>query len=214
MNLLASCTVEQCNSFNGNLSIPNEDKGKPDKVLLNVVVDSGDTSVLKTLKGREKCITFHTPDLGKVEGYSGDVFQEVTLEELDRVTEQEGVKILVRLPEGYCDMRTLWNISQERPEVRFIGGNLLKIDGVNIGRYGDCKQVICRDMYDSFVEVDLNDLDGLQEIVRKTRKKAESSGEEGSKRKRSSSGKPKEKRIPKRLAAFNKLFGDLEAEEF
>lgn len=213
MKLLAGCSLEKSNEFTGNLVLPNEDKKNPDKVMLNIVVNDGNTEVFKHLSGKEKCITFvNEPTLFCPTELEGNVFNEVNLQELidnegTYPTDVKGVVTLVRVPEDYHNMRFLKQICDKYPTVRIIGGNLLGVGGVRIGRYESTKKsipVVYKDIYDDFVEVNLEDLDGLQEIVKKTRKRAESikSYEKKSKK----SGASKVKKVPKRAAAFSKLF--------
>lgn len=213
MKLLAGCSLEKSNEFTGNLVLPNEDKKNPDKVMLNIVVNDGNTEVFKHLSGKEKCITFvNEPTLFCPTELEGNVFNEVNLQELidnegTYPTDVKGVVTLVRVPEDYHDMRFLKQVCDKYPTVRIIGGNLLGVEGVRVGRYESTKKsipVVYKDIYDDFVEVNLEDLDGLQEIVKKTRKRAESikSYEKKSKK----SGAPKVKKVPKRVAAFSKLF--------
>ena len=116
-------------------------------------------------------------------------------------------------------MRVLKEVCDKYPTVRFIGGNLLGVEGVRIGRYDEGKDKcspVFKDIYDNFVEVDLEDLDNLQEIVKKTRKKAESQIKEKTKKKSKSakakSSTPKEKKVPKRKEAFSKLFSTNEVD--
>lgn len=223
MQLLASCSLEQSKTFNGKLVLPNEDQKKPDKVFLNVVVKDGDVGVYNMLSGNEKCVTFidkapsHCPEKLK-----GKVFYEVSLADfLEGFEKVEDVITLVKLPSDYTNMRFLQDACKDHPDVRFIGGNLLAVDGVRIGRFDEGKDKmlpVFNGIYDSFVEVDLNDLDGLQEIVKKTRKKAENLDGE-SKTKKSKSGKvsSKEKapaKKPKRLEAFNSLFSSEGEDDF
>lgn len=209
MILLASCTPEQCNNFNGKLVIPNEDNKKPDKVLLNVILEKG-----QSIPKNAYCVTYKGKEVGDI--LPEKTFMEVPFDELESVEPVDGVVTLVRLPEEYCNMRELLNICSSRPDVRFIGGNLLGIDGVRIGRFDDGKEKmspVFKDIYDSFVEVDLGDLDGLQEIVKKTRKKAESTGEKKSKKASKDGNKTPAKKKNSKIEVFGKLFGG-NCEEF
>ncbi len=209
MILLASCTPEQCNNFNGKLVIPNEDNKKPDKVLLNVILEKG-----QSIPKNAYCVTYKGKEIGDV--LPEKTFMEVPFDELEATIPVDDVVTLVRLPEGYCNMRELYNICSSRPDVRFIGGNLLAIEGVRIGRFDDGKEKmspVFNDMYDNFVEVDLGDLDGLQEIVKKTRKKAESTGEKKTKKSLNKSTKSQVKKKNSKIEVFGKLFGG-NCEEF
>lgn len=223
MQLLASCSIEQSKTFNGKLVIPNEDQKKPDKVFLNIVVEDGSTEVFSVLSGNEKCVTFKgkQPDFCPKE-LSGKVFYETSLEDFQQGYERvEDITTLVRLPEGYSNMKQLVDWCKEYESIRFIGGNLLAVEGVRIGRFDEGKDKmlpVFNGIYDSFVEVDLNDLDGLQEIVKKTRKRAE--GQDGeTKKSKSKSGRvtSKEKapaKKPKRLEAFQSLFSSEGEDDF
>lgn len=209
MILLASCTPEQCNNFNGKLVIPNEDNKKPDKVLLNVILEKG-----QSIPKNAYCITYKDNEVGEI--LPEKTFMEVPFDKLEATIPVDDVVTLVRLPEGYCNMRELYNICSSRPDVRFIGGNLLAIEGVRIGRFDDGKEKmspVFNDMYDNFVEVDLGDLDGLQEIVKKTRKKAESTGEKKTKKSSNKSTKSPVKKKNSKIEVFGKLFGG-NCEEF
>lgn len=210
MELLASCSLEESKRFNGTLVLPKEDQKKADKVFLNIMVGATEDipEVFGKLSGREKCITFpeDNPVSSCPEGYSGRLFNECSLDTLPQMPQVDGVVSLVRLPQGYNDMRTLRKLSETYPNARFMGGNLLGIDGVRIGRFDEGKDKmspVFEDVYDTFVEVDLNDLEGIQEIIRKVSKRGEGSAPRVA----------KEKKPPKRAEAFNKLFGG-EEEEF
>lgn len=221
MKLLAGCSLEKSKEFTGNLVLPNEDKKNPDKVLLNIVVNDGNTDVFKHLSGKEHCITF----VGEPTSFcptelEGKVFNEVSLDEIINnegtyPSEVKGVTTLIRVPDDYHDMRFLREVCTKFPTARIIGGNLLGIDGVRIGRYESTKKnipVVYKDIYDDFVEVNLEDLNGLQEIVKKTRKRAESI--KSFEKKAKKSGTPKVKKPPKRAAAFSKLFDSSTEVEF
>ena len=225
MQLLASCSLEESKKFNGKLVLPNEDKSKPDKVFLNIVVneDSDASEVFQSLSGNEKCITFpkENPATFCPTSLQGRVFNECNLDDLNngyQVGKVEGITTLVKLPEGYSDMRNLRVLCDMYPSIRFIGGKLLGVDGVRIGRFEEGKDKmtpVFDGIYDTFVEVNLSDLDGIQEIVRKTRKRAEGMMAD-SKHKRvkgKSGGSSKPKKTPKRLETFSKLFSS-EEEEF
>lgn len=221
MVLLASCDLEKSKTFNGKLVLPNEDKKSPDRVLLNVVVDGENCDdVFTGLSGAEKCVTF----IGERKAtycpsnLSGNVFNQYSLEDLKngKISSVLGIVDLVKLPDDYSDMRSLLGYCKEYPSVRFIGGNLLNIEGVRVGRYGfaDGKApCVFKDMYDTFLEVDLNDLSGLQEKVKKARSKAEKLKKESKssgKKRGSGEKKPKEKKPVKRVEAFNSMFGGSE----
>ena len=216
MQLLASCSLEKSREFNGKLVLPNENKKTPDKVFLNIVVgeDERPEDVFKGLSGKEKCITFskYNPTNFCPTSLEGNVFNECDLDILLNdacFPEPKGVITLVRLPKDYSDMRNLKKLCSEHPTVRFIGGKLLGVEGVRIGRYDEGKEKmspVFDEIYDTFVEVDLNDLDGLQEIVKRTRSKAEGVVKAKSSKKSSKSSSVKKQ--PKRIETFSKLFSN------
>lgn len=216
MEILASCSVEESLQYKGKLQIENED-GKVDKVVLNIVVDNGDTSILKNLNSNIKCVTFKNiseEDLKGIDIPEGKVFNEVEYEPYMIVPRIDGVTTLIRLPDGYSDMREAKSLCGRGENTRVIGGNLLNIEGVKIGRYDlgkDKGSPVYNGIYDQFLEVDLKDLGNISEKVKKARKKLSSS--EGSKK---STGSKKQKVVAKKnniSKSFTTLFGS-EEEDF
>ena len=232
MQLLASCTLEQAMGFNGKLVIPNEDEKKPDKVFLNVEYSAEDGSVddffskVSTLsKNTVRCVSFPVGILSSVpEEWKNRVFIKNTIDEIQQglnYSEVSGAVDLIHLDADYpskkykATLRDLVSICNEHPSVRFYGGNLLAAEGLRIGRFDEGKDKsspVFKDIYDTFVEVNLNDLDGLKEIVSKTRKKAEMSEDSKGKKARVRSKQPKERKSSKRAEAAMKLFGGMEEE--
>ena len=230
MDLLASCSVDEALSFEGRLVLPNEDSKKPNRVYLNVVVGSecsySNEEVFEKLSSVDKnvlkSITFMV-DEGRLAKNIPDAFNEKVFNEytnelfLSSNTEPEessDIVKLVRVDKDFSDMRYVLNSCKQDKNVRFIGGKLLNIDGVRIGRFDSGKEKMSpyfEDMYDNFVEVELNNLKGIQEIVKKVRKKAKEL-EGNSKDKKVS--KLKSPRKPKRLEVFNSLFADNNEDEF
>lgn len=213
MEILAGCSLEESRKHNGKLVIPNEEGKSPDKVSINVIVEDGDTSVYKELSGTEKCITFvDTPVSFCPTSLEGKVFNEVSYSYFKDNEDSiplniKGITTLVRLPDGFCDMREAYNICSKHPSVRVIGGSLLGIEGVRIGRYDNGKDKmspVFTEMYDSFIEVLLKDLDGIQEVIKRNKKKIKSMV--------AKERKPKEKKESKRLVSFNSLFGGSQEE--
>lgn len=228
MELLASCSLEQAKGFNGKLVIPNEDSKRPDKVYLNVEYSEEDGTTEEFFKkvsmidrSLVKCVSFPVEYAGVEvpEEWRGRSF---VYTDLDTVAgdasypESEGVVSLVRLGNDFpsdkykANLRTLVEVCEKFPSVRFMGGNLLGVEGLRVGRFEEGKEKMSpafRDIYDIFVEVRLDDLDGLTEIVKKTRKRAEGS-EKGIR-------KPKvvkAKKQKRQVEAFISLFGDEEVE--
>ena len=229
MKLLASCDIDKAKKFNGKLVLPNEDDKKPDKVFLNIVVDDtceyGNDEIFRKAselgKDLVKCITFMV-EKGRFANYvpsewEGRVFNEYSDEYYysGEAPICDKTVSLLRLQKGYSDMRKLYEVCKSHTDVRYIGGNILGIDGIRVGRFDEGKDKmspVFKDIYDTFVEVDLNDLEGLQEIVKKTRKRAENLSGEKVKKPRVKKAKA-EKKISKRKVAFNTLFaGDMEEE--
>lgn len=229
MELLASCSLEQARGFNGKLVIPNEDSKRPDKVYLNVEYSESDGSAEQFLervseldKSLVKCVSFPEEYAGVLvsEDWKGRVFVYTTLDTVVQgvnYPESDGVISLIRLDEDYpsekyiSTLRDLARVCENHPNVRFVGGNLLGVEGLRIGRFDNGKDKmspVFKDIYDTFVEVRLDDLEGLTEIVKKTRKKAES-GEGGKKKPRVA----KAKKPKRQVEAFMTLFGE-EEEEF
>ena len=112
-------------------------------------------------------------------------------------------------------MRTIYELSLSHPGVRFIGGRLLALNGISIGRFDEGKSkmsVNYSDVYDNFLEVKLSEIDNLKEIVKKSRKKLEDAEDKPKKKKVSKEHNPG--KASKRVAAFSNLFSDVEEVEF
>ena len=214
VEILASCSYQDSLKFDGKLVIEGDEDSKSDKVSLNVVVDDPDT-LITNVKPCVKCITFtNGVDPKKVEGV--DIFNEVPLQQyLDGVLSFDDWSItLVRLPDNYSDMRTVKSICSS-DGVRVVGGNLLNIDGVKIGRYDNGKEKgspVYNGIYDQFLEIPLSDIGNLKDVVKKARKRLDSS-KEGT-----STKTPKEKKLGTKKAdiakSFSSLFSGNEEEEF
>jgi hypothetical protein len=220
MDFLASCSVEESKQYSGKLVVPSEDGGKPGKLMLNVVYDHGTVEDTKVIGGNVKCVTFIGDMIGfdKVtfEGIPEGVFHEVPLSEfsVNTTPKYPGVITLVRLPDGYADMRAVYDMCQAREDVRVIGGNLLGIDGVRIGRFDSGKSKLSpvySEMYDSFLEVSLSEVGDVTELARKAKKVAKAASDTGKEKKAKSKGDGV-KAAPKGSTAkisnsFSSLFG-------
>lgn len=203
MELLASCTVERVATFGGRLSVLDEE-GRELKVSLNVVISEFDS--LPTSYANVKCLTVTSDDIdGSLESVPVPVFYECSLgEEIPSGYEN----VLVRLPEGYCDMRRVKELCRKYPNVRVVGGNLLNIEGVRIGRFDGNKPIVCNGVYDTFIEAGIDDLAGIREKVKKVKSvevKEKKAREKGTKA-------PAEKKISKKVVAFSNMFGGSEDE--
>ena len=219
MEILASCSYDESLNYDGRLIIENEEGEKPDKVSLNVVVGVDETIDLSALKPSVKSVTFlGSVDLSNVSSEKVKIFNEFSLDEFYALNEPEdvkydGVTTLVRLPDGYCDMKKLYCLNNCFPFIRFIGGNLLNIDKVNIGRYEQGKEKsspVYNGIYDQFLEMPLSEIGNLKDIVKKARKKLNNKSSEGK------SKTPKEKKTSAKKTelskSFNSLFSDAEEE--
>ena len=103
------------------------------------------------------------------------------------------------LPEGYCDMREVYNLSIKYPRLRFTGGNLLEIPGIKIGRYDKGKEkmsAVFNGVYDMFTEVELADIE-VQRVLSKAKSRSSSSG----------SSKKSVATKSKKTETFSKFFG-------
>lgn len=225
MDFLASCSLEESQQYTGKLVIPAEDGGKPGKVMLNIVCSGGDRSLLKAVGGNVKCITY----VGDMHGFNEESFEDVPAGVFHEVNLSDfsvedtpcytGVTTLIRLPNGYCDMRNVHSICSKRPDVRVIGGNLLAVDGVRVGRFEGGKDKIApvfNGVYDSFLEVSLGELGDVTELVKKAKKTMKSVSDESKPRKKkekSSESTPKRK-VNSIANAFSCLFSESDAEEF
>lgn len=213
MNILASCSLEESQKYTGVLSIPREDNpNKVDKVFINVVIEDGDTSILNNLRDNIKCVTFRGDvDFSNVEIPENKVFLESNFG--DDIKEYPGVINLVRLPNDYCNMRAVYDLCQSYENVRVIGGNLLNIEGVRIGRYDAGKEKgssVYKDVYDQFVEIPISELDNIQEVIKKAKRKLD----DGTvKEKKIKVKKEKPQKNKGLVQSFNNLF-DTAVEEF
>lgn len=176
---LAECSYEDAIKYRGRLvTVPNEEGEKPINVLLNIVTDNPD-EVLSNGVGIAKCVTTKVKPTVCPEKMKGNVFYEVAYEDFNGVDElPDGVVVLVRLPEDFCDMRKAEEIclgneayDDVDAKVRLVGGNLLEISTVAIGRYNEGKEkmsAVFNGVYDIFKEVKLSDLEVKQISAKKS----------------------------------------------
>ena len=229
LEILASCSLKAASKFNGKLVLPNEDSKRPDKVFLNIEYSESDGSVadffakVGILESSFKCVSFNVDisDEDIPEEFSGKVFlyKDITSCFDSELPLGRKFTYLVKLPGDFPDkdlykfsLRDLVDLCNKYPNIRFVGGNLLKIRGLNIGRFPEGRKdsmYIFNDIYDSFVEVNLEDIDGLKEIVKKVRVKADGTKPRLSKSSKSNSGSK-----TKRVVAFKTMFGDDEEVDF
>lgn len=222
MEILASCNLEESKQYNGKLVIQDEDS-KPIKVQLNVV--SKEKIDPKDLSENVKCVTFlgTFPDVEKKNGVS--YFSELSLDDVKSgFTEVDGITPLLRVPDNYCQLKELVGYCNQYKSLRVVGGNLLAVDGLRIGRFEvDKKKIypVFNGMYDNFLEMQLSDLGNVTEVVRKAKKKLNPEDKpKKSKSKKDKTSKPKKEKVskPKKSSAmlnsFNSLFNESSEEEF
>lgn len=157
--ILASCSYKEYLGYVGKCLITSDEK---EEVRLNIVT-SGPKEVLMT-NLNAMCVTVQgCDDFIIPSGTSVDFFRELSLDSYleGGFAKTPGVTCLVRLPDDYSDMRTLYDISLKDDSVRFIGGNLLEIPGIKIGRYSTGKEKLSsvfNGVYDYFRECPLDEI--------------------------------------------------------
>ena len=222
MIVVAGCSLSEAVGVNGRLVTVDEEGNKSDKVLLNVEIKEDDTDVPEKVaqipKSSIKCFTVFGS--GRVVS-DLPVFRVYTLEEALESIDTEYiplVKLSNDFPNETYNMRTLYELSVKYPKVRFIGGRVLGIMGIQVGRFDDGKSkmsVNFSDVYDNFVEVRLSELSNLKEITKKSRKKLEDTEEKPKKKKAARVLKEhKPSKATKRAEAFSNLFAGVEEVEF
>lgn len=199
--LLASCSYEESKKYNSKIVLVSEEENnkKPEEVVLNIVTDNPN-EVFVGGKGVAKCVTTTVSPNYCPNELKDNIFRLYNLgDDLSTVEEEiEGVVPMLVLPEGYSDMREVYNIAVKYPRLRFIGGNLLEIPGIKIGRYDKGKEkmpAVFDGVYDMFSEVNLADIK-VQRVLSKARSKSNSSSS-----KKSVSTKSK------KTETFSKFFG-------
>lgn len=72
-------------------------------------------------------------------GVPYDFGMDVTESDIENVLNElpEGVTMIIKLPEEYCNMEFVYNMSIKYNRVRFCGGDLLNIPRCNIGCCGN-----------------------------------------------------------------------------
>lgn len=210
--ILASCSIGEAEAISGVLMAGKE------KVFLNVEVDGSDFVRAYNLLSRNasvKSISVKSNyEAALIKGYEvptgKNIFMESEYPEV--VKGHSGYDTLVRLPDNFSDMRALWNLQSQNSDVsvRFIGGKLLEIPGLHIGRYDTGKEKMSsyfQGIYDCFLEVKLSDLDNLEVLKTRLGKRSlndlDSVTSEGSVKEK----KEKKPSIPKAKVSLTNLFG-------
>lgn len=217
MIFLAKCNEDEVKSIKGKLFIPSENEKKDDKVFINLSVLNGDADVLNRLSGNEYCVTFDGITIDSLPDdlpafIKGRVFNKVLYSDFckNKDVYSVDVPLLVELEEGFSDMRVLYNYCMKYPQVRFIGGKLLGIPGIRIGRFEEGKEKmssVYEGMYDSFVETSLSELNNIKEVVRRVKTRVTDDSSDKKRVKKEKVVKPN-----KKVASFKKLFNDEEVD--
>lgn len=226
--LLANCFFSEALKYRNKLVVVSkeEEKKKPEEVWLNILVEDeiNEEGLLEEVYskglGAAKCITVvsHSPKRCP-DNFKGKVYRfykyledyEEAKENLKSIydfsniiNEVEGVIPLISLPDGFCDMRFVYNLSKKYPTARFTGGNLLEIPGIKIGRFDKGKEkmsAVYNGVYDICKEVCLGDIE-VREVMAKVRTKSSVSG---SRVKKTAPKKANSK--AKKVETFTKFFG-------
>lgn len=215
--ILASCSVDRAvEKCDASLSVGNE------KVFLDVEVTEENLNRALTLLSKSKSVKTVTIEGGYTGGKLGieipsgkAIFAVSDYPEVYDVG-QMGIKALVRLESNFCDMKALYDMAVKYPntEIHFMGGKLLEIPGIHIGRFDEGKEKMSsyfHEVYDSFLEIPFDELQDVEVIRSKLSKKtlALLNGEDAD----SEPKARKAKAVPKLREAFSSLFGE-ESVEF
>jgi hypothetical protein len=157
---LANCEYKDVADIKGRLVSTRD--GITTNVVLNIL--SEDMTDVDFSDRNIKCITVLSDDITVPEGFEEDIFREYTLETLNENANSlpSGVVPLLKLEDSYSNMMEVYNLSLKYPKLRVIGGNLLALDGVKIGRYERGKDkmgIVFKGQYDTYDAIDLADLD-------------------------------------------------------
>lgn len=215
--ILASCSVDKAiEKCDASLSVGNE------KVFLDVEVVEENLNRALTLLLKSKSVKTVTIEGGYSGGKLGveipagkAVFAVSDYPEVYDVGSL-GIKALVQLDSNFCNMKELYDLTKKYPntEIHFVGGKLLEIPGIHIGRFDEGKEKMSSyfdEVYDAFLEIPLDELKDVEVIRSKLSKKtlALLNGEDVD----SEPKARKAKAVPKLREAFSSLFGE-ESVEF
>lgn len=234
-SILASCSVEESKNYVGSLYIPHESVSKKtgkvikkkQRVLLNIDFTADEAcsidEFLTEYEGAAACVTLEEgvnyPSL--FPETSLYVFIRVSLSRLDEAiasTSDDKVRFLVTLPDGKPDLRRLVSYCKVDKRVRFTGGDLLNIPGLNIGRFddGDIKGIaggvkaVANGSYDSFDEVSISQLEGIEQMLKASKRRSKATKKKSSERliDLTDTKKPSKPRVkkPSRSASMKSLF--------
>lgn len=183
----------------------------------NLKSSTPDTSLYSLLKGNNMLLTFIgcMPNEEVPSHCKGRVFSEYTLEGISEIPVNPSIVPLVRLPKGYNKMMELKTLSEKYSDVRFVGGSLLSVGGIKVGRYDAKPSILCDIFYDNFLELSLDELPSSTSLLQEAQNRLSLYQSKPSKTK-STKAKPKSKAKPKqnsKAAVISNLFSDL-AQEF
>lgn len=220
MNVLLGC------KYRKDMVIPTVDGHT---VIPNVIFENEevDNALVSNLIGKGYYVTFTGNSRFNIpEGINNShVFSEYTMEELESDIElcNPGVTNIIHVSDGvYPDLRLLVSYCNMGENIRVIGGNLLCVDGLRVGRIEGNKPLVCSGVYDSFIEADeseLSDMNTLLEKIKQAEKSLSKAMLKSNKSKSSNSSKkspsqPSEPKKPssnsKKATAFSNLFGFVE----
>lgn len=222
MEILASCLYKDSLSFDGKL-ISMDLENPSDRVLLNVIINEEDLQYVNRFVGSTKCITFMCDaDYDRYSFPKDRMFREYKYSGVDGISLVDfvnslnlnsGITNLIRLPDGYSNMRDVQTVCLNNDSVRVIGGDLLGIDGVRIGRFdGNNGSILYCGVYDQFLELPLSEIRNLREVIKKSRKKFEADTS-----KSTAKGTKEKKNVTKKvdiIKSFSTLFSGVDEEDF
>lgn len=214
--ILARCKLSELGEYNGKLLSGTE------KVFLNLVtgVEGANIAFKELIENRNVyCVTIEgdpekLPEVPfSLKGtekenrvYFRTVYPEV------RVPDRQGYITLCELPEDYHNMRELYDLSMKYPDgkLRFIGGNILEIPGIYIGRTDLGKEKmssVYNGVYDAYLEADVSEINNIEVLKAKVSKKALKDLEGVKEEKKSKGSSPKAPKAEKPMkVSFTNLF--------
>ena len=192
--ILAGCSIEEALNYNGKMSVDDE------KVYLNIKTSKDDIKKAFTVALENRQVKAITVD--GVRGSEVDSLPEVPeklvgmvfiCEDTADIKEKNGYEVLVQLENSYCDMLSLYKLSRMYQSVHYIGGKLLEIPGIHIGRFDKGKEKLSSyfdGIYDYFVEAELSELSNIDlirsRVSKHNKKDYEMTDDEDKKEKKSS----------------------------
>lgn len=211
--ILASCSLNEAEQNDGTLLVGKE------KVLLNVEVGMSDLLRAFNVMLRNKnvkCITVIDWCLGEVnlpsevpEGKA--VFAKSVYPNIYDVGSTV-VKPLVVLPDEFYNMRELVELQKKHQsvEVHFLGGKLLEIPDLHIGRFDKGREKMSayfNGVYDCFLEMPLSSINDIEVVRSRLSKRSLNDLLDGSDYLEPKQKKEKKAQSSKLKGSFSNLFG-------